>query len=161
MDYEIRKIYKALGNFGSVEGIEEIKQDMDSLNTKINEYRNMYTLNSYNITSVMKEFDRYNTNLNTKYDVSFKGIHVPMKPQNIRSFGGIGTDHYEKQYEESMSKLGRLAVKKICDHYNIAINEATMAGTDAEVVEYFKNVLDVQIQDQIANKKAFKVSFED
>lgn len=159
MDYEIRRIYKAISNFGDVSGVDEIIHDMENLNNKIGEYRNMQATNSYLVPSVICELDACNKDVAVKYDSYFKTIDMPKKNYNINVFGG--SDHYTAKLEDSMSKLGRVAIKKICDHFNIECTDENISGTNTEVMEYFNRAMDMQVEDSIGDKMSFKVSYND
>lgn len=161
MDYEINKIYSKLDNFGMVSGIDEIKKDMDALNTKINEYRNIAMLNNCQMPVVSLEMDSLNNEIKTKYSQSISNINVPQRQYTIKSFGHID-DMETRKLEDAISTLGRLAVKKICDHYNIACDTNVLNASNQEVVQYFNtHIVDKNIESEVSNKMSFKVSYDD
>lgn len=157
MDYEMRKIYKALESFNMVDGISEIIADMDALSNQIGEYKTMYRLNSYNIPSIITSLESANKDITEKYDSYFKNLREPVCTYNINVFGG--SDSCERKVETSISKLGKVAIMKICDYYDIEYSMDDLAGTNADTVRYFKNALDKADANILETKMSFKVAF--
>ena len=77
---------------------------------------------------------------------------------NVKFFGA-GPDCYERKIESSLTNLGKLAVIKICNHYNIDCNPNDLSGSNAEVVKYFKAALEKADNDILETKMNFKVTF--
>lgn len=159
MDLDVRKIYSKLDSFNNIEGISEIKQDMELLNTKINEYRGIAALNNIKMPVVSLEMDSLNNTICEKYNTSIKDINVPVRPYTIKTFGQID-DSQTRKLEDSISKLGRLAVKKICDSMNIECSSAVLNGSNQDVVNYFnQKVVDKTIEEEVSDKVSFRFDF--
>ncbi|MCQ2749795.1 MAG: hypothetical protein MJ246_07620 [Clostridia bacterium] len=116
MNYEIGKVYRSLDHFDKVDGIADIKKDMDTLNSKISEYIAMARVNSYMVPSITSELESVKKEIEAKYGDALSKYKDTKTSYSVNLFGG---DKYERELDSLNKELSKMAVEKISAHYGI------------------------------------------
>lgn len=119
MNYEIGKVYRSLDHFDKVDGIADIKKDMDTLNSKISEYIAMARVNSYMVPSITSELESVKKEIEAKYGTALDKYKETNSSYSVNVFGG---DKYERELDSLNKELSKMAVEKICSHYGLGVS---------------------------------------
>lgn len=140
MNYETGKVYRSLDHFDGVEGIAEIKKDMDTLNAKISDYVSMARCNSYLVPSITSELESVKREIEAKYGDVLSKYKDTSASYSVNVFGG---DKYERELDSLNKELSKMAVEKISAHYGIG---ATTDEINANCSNVLTRALDAEAE---------------
>lgn len=140
MNQKTGMVYRSLDHFDAVDGVAEIKKDMDTLNAKISEYISLARINSYMVPNITGELESVKREIEAKYGDALDKFKDTKTSYAVNVFGG---DKYERELDSLSKELSKMAVEKISSYYGI---DATTEEINANYADVLSKAINVEAE---------------